>query len=89
MATQASARTFNWTNDETEALSEVALGMLVSNHSYGVPVTGSTGTTLPSWYIGAYVDDSRAWDEIAYNAPYYLPIYSAETMELIIITLIQ
>ncbi len=77
MATQASARTFNWTNDESEALSEVALGMLVSNHSYGVPVTGSTGTTLPSWYIGSYVDDSRAWDEIAYNAPYYLPIYSA------------
>lgn len=77
MATQATARTFNWTDDETEALSEVALGMLVSNHSYGVPVTGSTGTTLPSWYIGSYVEDSRAWDEIAYYAPYYLPIYSA------------
>jgi subtilisin-like proprotein convertase family protein len=77
MATQASARTFNWTDDESEALSEVTLGMLVSNHSYGVPVTGSTGTTLPSWYIGSYVDDSRAWDEITYNSPYYLPIYSA------------
>ncbi|EAZ96883.1 peptidase S8 and S53, subtilisin, kexin, sedolisin [Flavobacteria bacterium BAL38] len=76
MAFQATARTFNWTDDESEALSEVALGMLVSNHSYGVPVTG-TGGTLPSWYIGSYVDDSRAWDEIAYLSPYYLPIYSA------------
>jgi subtilisin-like proprotein convertase family protein len=76
MATQATARTFNWTDDESEALSEVALGMLLSNHSYGVPVTG-TGGTLPSWYIGSYVDDSRAWDEIAYVSPYYLPVYSA------------
>ena len=76
MATQATARTFNWTDDESEALSEVALGMLLSNHSYGVPVTG-TGGTLPSWYIGSYVEDSRAWDEIAYISPYYLPVYSA------------
>lgn len=76
MATQATARTFNWTDDESEALSEVALGMLLSNHSYGVPVTG-TGGTLPSWYIGSYVDDSRAWDEIAYVSPYYLAVYSA------------
>ena len=76
MASQATARTFNWTDDETEALSEVSLGMLVSNHSYGVPVTGSNGP-LPAWYIGSYVEDSRAWDEIAYLAPFYLPVYSA------------
>lgn len=78
MASQATARTFEWTNDESEALSEVQLGMLISNHSYGVPVTNATtGTTLPAWYIGAYVDDSRAWDEIAYLSPYYLPVFSA------------
>jgi subtilisin-like proprotein convertase family protein len=76
MASQATARTFDWTDDESEALSEVALGMLVSNHSYGVPVTGSSGP-LPAWYIGSYVDESRTWDEIAYLSPYYLPIYSA------------
>ena len=76
MATQATGRTFDWTDDEAEALSEVALGMLVSNHSYGVPLTGGTGP-LPSWYIGSYVEDSRVWDEIAYNSPFYLPIYSA------------
>lgn len=76
MAFQANARTFNWTNDESEAITETAEGMLVSNHSYGVPVTGSTGT-LPSWFIGSYVEDSRVWDEITFNAKYYLPIFSA------------
>lgn len=76
MATQATARTFNWTDDESESLSEVALGMLVSNHSYGVPV-GSGASALPAWYIGSYVEDSRVWDEITYLSPYYLPVYSA------------
>ena len=76
MASQATARTFNWTNDESEAVSEVALGMLISNHSYGVPLV-SNGNTLPAWYVGSYVEDSRVWDEIAYFSPYYLPVYSA------------
>ena len=76
MAFQATARTFNWTNDESEALSEVLGGMLISNHSYGVPITNGTNI-LPSWYIGAYTEDARAWDEIAYLSPYYLPVKSA------------
>lgn len=76
MAPQATARTFNWTNDESEALSEVQLGMLVSNHSYGVPLTG-TGGPLASWIIGAYIYDTAAWDEIAYLSPYYLKVASA------------
>ena len=76
MAFQATARTFNWTNDESEALSEVLGGMLISNHSYGVPITNGSNI-LPSWYIGAYTEDARAWDEIAYLSPYYLPVKSA------------
>lgn len=76
MASQASARTFNWTDDESEVISETADGMLISNHSYGVPIT-SNGTTLPSWLIGSYTSDAEAWDEIAYNAPYYLAVMSA------------
>ena len=76
MAPQATARTFNWTSDESEALAEVQLGMLVSNHSYGVPVSG-TGGPLASWIIGAYVYDTAAWDEIAYLSPYYLKVASA------------
>ena len=76
MAFQATARTFNWTNDTSEALSEVLGGMLISNHSYGVPITNGTNI-LPAWYIGAYTEDARIWDEIAYSAPYYLPVKSA------------
>lgn len=77
MAFQATARTFNWTNDESEATSEVLEGMLVSNHSYGVPITSVAGDVLPAWYIGAYSSDARNWDEIAYLAPYYLTVMSA------------
>ncbi len=76
MAYQANARTFNWTNDDSEAISEAQLGMLISNHSYGVPITTS-GTTLPSWLIGSYSSDARIWDDVAYNAPYYLAVMSA------------
>jgi len=76
MASQANARTFNWGNDESEVVSEVQGGMLISNHSYGVPIT-SNGNILPAWLIGSYTSDAVAWDDIAYNAPYYLPVMSA------------
>lgn len=76
MAYQATGRSFDWTDDETEVLSEVLGGMLISNHSYGVPVTNGT-TTVPAWYIGTYDSDARNWDEIAYLSPYYLMVASA------------
>ncbi|MGC4041015.1 MAG: S8 family serine peptidase [Flavobacterium sp.] len=76
MAWQANARTFNWTDDSAEALSEVQLGMLISNHSYGTPIT-SNGVSLPASFIGSYSGDAALWDDIAYNAPYYLAVMSA------------
>lgn len=76
MAPVATARTFNWTNDISEALSEVQKGMLLSNHSYGVPIVNN-GQFVSSWYIGAYSQDSRDWDEALYNSPYYLMVASA------------
>lgn len=76
MATSATARTFYWDNDQSEALSEALGGMVISNHSYGVPI-GSGASVLPAWYIGAYTSDASRWDEIAYLSPYYLPIMSA------------
>lgn len=76
MATAATARTFYWDNDQSEALSETLGGMLLSNHSYGVPI-GSGATVLQPWYIGAYTSEARNWDEIAYLSPYYLPVMSA------------
>jgi subtilisin-like proprotein convertase family protein len=76
MAYQANARTFNWDDDEAEAISEAIDGMLISNHSYGVPIT-SNGVTIPSWLIGSYSPDAATWDDIAYNAPYFLAVMSA------------
>ena len=74
MAPTATARTFDWTDDESEAISEAMNGMLLSNHSYGTPI--SSVSTTP-WYIGAYSADAYNWDVIAYNFPNYLPIMSA------------
>ncbi len=76
MAYQATARTFEWTNDLSEVLDEVQQGMLISNHSYGVYITNN-GTTLPAWYIGSYSSESRDWDEAAYLSPYYLMVAAA------------
>ena len=61
MAYQANARTFNWTDDDSEVVAEAQLGMLVSNHSYGVPINGS-GTPLPASFIGLYSGDAQIWD---------------------------
>jgi len=77
MAPLAQVRTFNWTDDLSEAALEAQNGMLLSNHSYGVSMINSSGNPVASWYIGAYSADSRAWDELLYNAPYYLMVASA------------
>jgi subtilisin-like proprotein convertase family protein len=78
MATKATARTFDFTDDESEVISEIPNGMIISNHSYGVPHRNqTTGAYLPGWISGAYTDDSRSWDEIANLSPYYLPVFSA------------
>ena len=77
MAYQASAKTFNWGSDESEALTEVLSGMVLSNHSYGIPLTSSTNVKQAAWLVGAYINDARTWDEIAYLSPYYLMVTSA------------
>lgn len=74
MAPTATARTFDWDADESEAITEAMNGMLLSNHSYGVPVSSVSATP---WYIGAYSVEAYNWDLIAYSFPYYLPIMSA------------
>lgn len=77
MASQATGISYNWTDDESEALAEVQQGMLLSNHSYGVPLTSDTGVIQPAWTIGSYNASAVEWDEIAYLSPYYLPVKSA------------
>ena len=73
MAYQATARTFDWNDDESEAITEAMNGMLLSNHSYGIPIANAPG----NWFMGAYSTEAYNWDVIAYNFPFYLPVMSA------------
>jgi subtilisin-like proprotein convertase family protein len=78
MAPKATAVGYNWSNDESEATSAAANGMLISNHSYGFSVRDEDGEpSLPAYYFGGYINDSRDWDNIMYNAPYYLMVVAA------------
>ncbi|WP_241461461.1 GEVED domain-containing protein [Aquimarina macrocephali] len=72
MASQAKAKTHDWNNDASEATTAAANGMLLSNHSYGF-----RASAVPDQYFGAYIDESRTWDEIMYNAPFYLMVVAA------------
>ncbi|GAB1307624.1 hypothetical protein KH5_03070 [Urechidicola sp. KH5] len=79
MAPKATLTSFDWDNDDLEALDEATNnGLLLSNHSYGVPVLNNSGQqNAPTWMMGCYNSDARLWDDIMYNAPYYLMVSSA------------
>ena len=72
MAPRSKVRGSMWNNDVAEATAEAANGMLVSNHSYGF-----RGDLIPDQWFGAYIQDSRDWDNVMYNAPYYLMVVAA------------
>jgi serine protease AprX len=59
-------------NDTAEASSAANAGMLVSNHSYGL-----VEDSVPDWWTGAYVQESRDWDNIMYNHEYYQMVLAA------------
>ncbi|MTI30693.1 S8 family serine peptidase [Xanthovirga aplysinae] len=78
MAPQATALTHDWNSDLSEATTEASNGMLVSNHSYGYAARDFFGNPqLPNYYFGGYIEDSRDWDNLMYNAPYYLMVVAA------------
>jgi len=78
MAPKASAVGYDWNNDESEVAEAAANGMLISNHSYGFASRDADGEpSLPAFYFGGYINDSRNWDNILYNAPYYLMVVAA------------
>lgn len=80
MAPNVNIKSYNWTNDEAEmvtAVNDVVSPILVSNHSYGVPIDQGDGNLLDSWIMGAYTQDSRDIDNIAKNNPQYLIVASA------------
>lgn len=77
MAPRATLTSFDWDNDDLEALQQATTnGLLLSNHSYGIPITQGTGQA-PTWLMGAYDTDASTWDDVHYNAPYYLMVASA------------
>lgn len=78
MAPSANAYGFDWNNDLSEATQHSNLGMLVSNHSYGLASFDAYGNyALPNFYPGAYINTSRSWDQLMFNAPYYLMVVAA------------
>lgn len=84
MSYAAPLRSYEWTNDTTEMATAAAAGLQISNHSYGY-ITGwyFNGSTY-YWYgdlsvsssedygFGYYDGSAIDYDNIAYNAPYYL-----------------
>lgn len=90
--TRGFLRSFGWGGDQAEMAAEAATGMRLSNHSYG-GIAGyyinPSFNTLWSWVgdtavstvedygFGYYDSGANAWDNICYNAPYYLPVKSA------------
>lgn len=78
MAPHAYAVGYDWNSDKAEATTASAAGMLVSNHSYGYATRNQNGQVqLPQYFFGGYIDESRDWDQILYDAPYYLMVVAA------------
>ncbi|MDX1905266.1 MAG: S8 family serine peptidase [Thermonemataceae bacterium] len=72
MAHQADLWANEWNNDDAEMANQAALGLLISNHSYGY-----NAAALPTWMFGFYDSGAQAWDQIANDAPYYLIVKAA------------
>ena len=77
MANRVGIDSNEWTNDLAECSNFAANGGLISNHSYGIPSYSQQGGNLPGYYIGAYLTGSQEWDQLTYNAPFYLPVMAA------------
>ncbi|MFA7448701.1 MAG: S8 family serine peptidase [Weeksellaceae bacterium] len=78
MAPYGKAVGYDWDYDVSEATSAASNGMLVSSHSYGYRSFYDNGTyALPTYYAGAYIQDSKDWDNLLFNAPYYLMVVAA------------
>ena len=87
MAYEANLVAYDWNSDAQEAIREAANGLLLSNHSYGFSAGFTPGDSGWTWIgdkdeiidknFGKYVGVDAVWDDITYNAPYYLPVKAA------------
>ncbi len=85
MAYASSLYSYDWNNDVSEMASQAAAGMQLSNHSYSY-YRGWQGTTWwgdptistqEDYLFGFYDENAQDWDEVAYDAPYYLIMKAA------------
>ncbi|MBW8049827.1 MAG: S8 family serine peptidase [Cytophagales bacterium] len=91
MASGAILHTYDWYSDLSEMTDFAISGYLLSNHSYGNIngwVANIDGCTW-KWFgdpvvdpnedykFGFYSQETRNWDELAFNAPYYLIVQAA------------
>lgn len=91
MSPQATLEAYDSNSNGSEMATAAAAGMLVSNHSYGIPAGWSSSSGSWQWLGGAanlvaggedpsfgkYSSSARTWDVISYNAPYFLIVKSA------------
>jgi subtilisin family serine protease len=92
MAYETEIFAYEFNNDNSEMANEAAEGLVISNHSYGLRTgwdvtSGGTGwqwfgdpsvSNVEDYRFGYYdASNSRVWDDITFNAPYYLVVKSA------------
>ena len=92
MSPAADLRAFDWNSDDAEMASEAGTyEPMISNHSYGYTRGWTYNSSDGNWYwygtvsvsptedykFGFYDQSAADWDDIAYNAPYYLICKSA------------
>lgn len=78
MANMANAKTNEWNIDLAEATTAATNGMLLSNHSYGWRLRDNfNNVIMAAWRFGAYETFARDWDNLMFNAPYYLMVKAA------------
>ncbi len=88
MANNAKSNNYDFNGDVGEMISEAENGLILSNHSYGLVLGWSFNggwewqgdasvSTVEDYRFGFYTAQSRSWDQIVFNNPYYLPVKSA------------
>ena len=83
------AYAYDWNNDASEMAAAAANGLLISNHSYGTVCGWDYNNDSSRWEFngkynekedykfGLYNSSAQSFDDIAFNAPYYLIVKSA------------
>jgi len=73
MAWQAKLDAYDANSDVAEMTTAASEGMLVSNHSYGPQFPAPADY----WTRGYYDAEAQAWDNLCFNAPFYLPVQAS------------